>query len=79
MELTHTNPYIYSPELRDDVFCFGLNFNISKSVYLLKMMPIIGATENLGPTSSVNACFVDLRWKGCVIEQQELFLIYPET
>ena len=26
------SPYIYSPEPRDDVFCLGLNFNISKLV-----------------------------------------------
>ena len=33
-EKTHTNPYIYSPQPRYDAFCLGLNFNISKLVYL---------------------------------------------
>ena len=31
--INHTNPYHHSPKPRSDVFCFKLNFNISKLGY----------------------------------------------
>lgn len=40
---------MYSPELRDDAFCFGLNFNISKLVYWLLVISGVRQGSILGP------------------------------